>query len=265
MSDASTLTAADLDAACAPLADQVRTRRVVAPSVLEQATPTTHDDPWAWVSYYGQLRAWLAMPAVTEDAHAAADALVTRAITDSPVPVPEAGEGLVVYPKSFATLSQLHILSLQLDRFTARVADLTADGTPLEALDAAVDVITACSYVQQLVCWAWLTPGPGLPWDVGDAHPVVPEAIQTLTPTAAMRIAAAVGTFAEQLVALQHLIDPTPAREGGRRPSWSGLFEALGAEAHVDPRDLAVTYSLGKVLAMTRLAGERLRPAETAA
>lgn len=258
------LTAEDLDAACVPLLDQVRVRRLASDAEVAALVPATHDDVWAWLTCYGQLRAWLARPVETADDHAAADALVTRAITEAPIVVAEV-PGAVVYPKSFATLAQLHILALQLDRFTAAVQQRTAADATLDDLDDAVNVITACTYVQQLLLWAWITPGPGLPWAVEEAQPEVPVHVQNLSASDAMHIARAVTAFDGQLAALQVLLDPVPVSRGGRRPSWSALFEALGAEAHIDPRDLAVTHSLGKVLAMTRLASERLRVPEAAA
>jgi hypothetical protein len=257
--------AEDLDGACTPLLAQLRARRVVSEEQLAATVPTDHTDAYAWLSCYGQLRVWLVQVPAEATEHAQADALVTRALRDAPVLLPQIGDGIAVYPKSFETLLQLHVLNVQMDRLTARLAQLTSDGAPIDAVDTVVGVATATAYVQQLIAWAWCTPGSGLPFAATEAQPVVPAWVVALTPSELLAIAQAAHAFLETLGALQALIDPIPARDGGRRPSWSALFEAMGAEVHADPRELAVTYSLGKVLAMTRLASDRLRPMESAA
>lgn len=256
------LSAEDLDAACVPLLEQLRVRRVVSAEQLADVTPTDYSDPYAWLSCYGQLRAWLsaAQPPRSDTAHDEADALVTRALREASISVPEAGDDISVYPKSFEGLLQLHVLSVQLDRLTARLSALLADGTPLDAVDTAVDIAVAISYVQQLIVWAWTAPGRGLPFAATESAPVVPAYVRAMGPADCLYVARAVTAFSEQLVALQILVDPTPSSAGDRRPSWAALFEALGAESHIDPRELAVTHSLGKVLSMTRLASDRLRP-----
>jgi hypothetical protein len=259
------LTAADLDVACSPLLAQLRARRVVSEAELTAIVPVDHEDAYAWLSCYGQLRAWVsgAGSGVTADSHDQADALVARSLRQAPVPLPEIGNGSwAVYDKSFQTLTHLLILDAQLNRLTARLVALTADGTTLDQIDDGLPVAEAVAYVTHLIVWTWITPGAGLPFDARDPAPVVPESVSTLSSLELLHIHRAIATFAQQTAALQVLIDPIAARDNGRRPSWSGLFESLGAEAHVDPGELAVTYGLNKVLAMTRLAGDRHRPVE---
>lgn len=257
------LDAAAIELLCVPLMEAVRARRLVPITTLADATPEPAADAVAWLQWYGQLRAWLAVAPVADSEHASADARVMRAIREAPVAI--AGTSRAVHAKSFTTYVQLHVLSLQLDRLTARLAHLSEDTVPLEAMDRVVDVATAVTYVQHLIAWIWLAPGPGMPFDAQDPAPVVPPEITALTPEDLLQIAQAIGVFAEDLAALQQLVSAAAPDGATRRPSWSGLFEAVGAEWHIDARELAVTHSLGKVLALTRLAADRLRVPEPAA
>jgi hypothetical protein len=252
------LSVADLEAACLPLTEQVRVRRVVPPSELEEATPTDHEDPWVWLHFYGRLRAWLAIPAPQVDEQARADALVTAALREVAIPVPGV-DGLSVYPKSLEGMLQLRILDAQLDRLVARLMALINDGT-LTELDAGLQLTTATTYVMHLLAWAWTFDGKGLPWKATDPQPLVPEHISALGPAELLAITQAAHEFGASLAACQTLVDPLPVRDGGKRPSWAAFFEAVGAQTHIDPKELAVTHSLAKVLSMAYLASDRQRP-----
>lgn len=252
------LSSPNLDAACLPLVEQVRLRRIVAEADLRAIVPQDHSDPWAWLSCYGQLRAWLAAPKPEARDQADADALVLHALREAPIPVPGL-DGIAVFPKSFATMLQLRILDAQLDRMTARLITMIGEGAGLPQIDGAIELSSAVTYAQGLAVWSWIHPGPGLPFDPLDAEPKVPDHVVNLTPADLLAIASAVNQFSASLAACQTLIDPVPSRDGGSRPSWAGFFEAVGASTHVNPRELAVTHSLGAVLARAYLAADRQR------
>lgn len=259
-----TLSAADLDAACVLLVEQVRVRRVVTPSELADATPTTHDDVWAWLHFYGKLRTWLERGAsATETTEAEQDALVTAALREVPIPV-EGVDGLHVYPKSFEGMLQLQVLDAQLDRLTARLVAMVGDEASLSMIDGSgVQLANAVSYVTKLLAWAWTSEGYGLPFKATDPEPQPPDHITALGPAALLAITQAAHQFTRSIAACQALIDPTPAREGGRRPSWAAFFEALGSQTHIDARELAVSHSLSKVISLAHLAADRQRPARS--
>jgi hypothetical protein len=255
-----TLSPADLDAACTPLIDQVRARRLVSDGELTALVPTTHEDVWAWLHCYGQLRVWLANPKATgPDTEAVADALVTAAIREVAIPVPGL-DGVSVYPKSLEGMLQLRVLDAQLGRLTAALVRAIGDDAAMIEIDGGVQLATATSYVMQLLAWAWTSPGHGLPFAAHEAMPVVPAHVQAWTPADLLAITQAAHEFTASLVAVQELVDPVPVSDGGRRRSWAAFFEAVGASTHIDPRELAVSHSLAKVLSMAYLANDRLRP-----
>ena len=100
---AETLDARELDTRCVPLIQAVRSRGVVPQAELDAVVPSDHSLIDVWLSLYGQLRAWVAMPDPRESKADDADALVTAAIREAPIPV-EGIAGTYVYPKSFETL-----------------------------------------------------------------------------------------------------------------------------------------------------------------
>ncbi|MCC7055691.1 MAG: hypothetical protein IT355_20640 [Gemmatimonadaceae bacterium] len=257
-SSAEGLSAATLDAVCAPLAEQVRRRRIVPAEQLIDATPADYSDPYAWLTYYGQLRAWLAKPLPQNDAEASADELVTAAIREAPLPV-SGLDGFAVYPKSFETMLQLKVLDAQLDRLVARLMRMIGDDATLIEIDSGIQLASAVTYVTQLIVWTWTSEGAGLPFRPTDSEPIVPERIVALTPAELLAISHAAHQFGASLAACQELIDPVPVRDGGKRASWAAFFEAVGAQTHLDPRELAVTHSITKVLSMAYLASDRLR------
>lgn len=252
------ITAEELDQLCVPLADQLRIRRLVSPDELANALPSNHDDAYAWLSAYGQLRVWLARAKPRDDDQAAADTLVTGAMREAPLPVPGVDE-LMVYPKSFEGLLHIRVLDTQLDRLVSHLVNALRDEATFLEVDQGVQLATTVSYVIQLLAWAWTTPGPGLPFAAAEPQPVVPQHIQDLGPAELLAVTQAAHQFVAGIVACQTLIDATPTRDGGRRPSWAAFFEAVGAATHIDPRELAVSHSLAKVLSMAYIANDRLR------
>lgn len=257
------LSAADLDQACLPLLEQLRVRRVVSAAELADITPADHSDAYAWLSCYGQCRAWLASSKGEGNDEAEADALVMSALREVAMPV-DGLDGIAVYPKSLEGMLQIKVLDAQLDRLVAGLIGMIGDDATLKEVDSGVQLATTVAYVMQLLAWAWTSEGHSLPFKATDAQPVVPEHIVALTPAQLLAITQAAHQFSASLAACQALIDPTPARDGGKRPSWAGFFEAVGAQTHIDPRELAVSHSLAKVLAMAYLASDRQRPPEQA-
>lgn len=251
-----TLDARELDTRCVPLIQAVRSRGGVPQAELDAIVPSDHSSVDAWLSLYAQLRVWVAMPDPRESRADDADALVTAAIREAPIPVPEI-DGFFVYPKSFETLLQIKVLDTQLDRLTARLVTMLGENATLAVIDGAVEVTGVVAYVTCLMVWAWTSEGPGLPFKASDPLPVVPDRITALTPPDLMAVVMAAHRFTESLAACQQLVDPTPARDGGRRPSWAAFFEAMGSELKMDPRELAVTSSITKVLATAYLARDR--------
>jgi hypothetical protein len=253
------LSAADLDGACTPLLAQLRARRVVSDAQLAEVVPTDHSDDYAWLSCYGQLRVWLAGGVPKDDDQAAADALVTSALRDVPIPV-DGVEGLFVYPKSLEGMLQIMVLDAQLDRLVARLVAAIGEDASLLEVDTGVQLVNSVSYAMQLLAWAWTSEGYGLPFKASDPVPTVPEPITALGPEELLAITRAAHEFGARLAACQTLIDPTPVRNGGKRPSWAAFFEALGAQTHIDARELAVSHTLTKVLSLAYLASDRQRP-----
>ncbi len=253
------LSAADLDGACAPLLTQLRARRVVSEDQLTAVVPTDHSDVYAWLSCYGQLRAWLVTAVARTDDQATADALVTASLREVAIPVPGL-DGVAVYPKSLEGLLQIKVLDAQLDRLVARLVSVIGDDASLMEVDSGVQLVGAVSYVTQLLAWAWTSNTRGLPFAATDDDPTVPASVQAMGPRELLAIAEAAQGFTSSLAACQVLIDQTPSRDGGRRPSWAAFFEAVGAQTHIDPTELAVTHSLSKVLALAYLASDRQRP-----
>ena len=250
------ISAQEIDLRCLSLIQAVKSRGVVPQAELDDAIPADQEDAEAWLSFYGQLRVWNAMPETRAIESDAADALVTAAIREAPIPVPEI-DGCYVYPKSFETLLQIRVLDTQLDRLTARLISMLGEGASLEQIDGGVAVSACVAYVVHLLLWSWTSKGTGLPFDATNPEPTVPEHIKTLTSSQALAITFAAHQFSASIAACQQLVDPTPAREGGRRPSWAAFFESVGAELHMDAGELAVTSSLAKVLALAFLAGDR--------
>lgn len=256
------LTLADLDAACAPLAQQLRLRGDIPAAELDAAVPgpdATGDD---WLRFHGQLHRWLAAPsgapvAAASD-HAAADARILEALSDTPVPVE--GTSLLVYPKSFVTLMHIAALDVTLDGLTRLYATCTTDEASAVERDQVERIGAAIAYTLGLVTWAWTTPGPGLPWDVSDGAPVLPAHIEALRPDETLTVHQAVATMHLRLAALQQLVDPVRAEDGGNRPSWSALFHGLGVELGVGADVLLAKKSLDAVLAMARLEVARNAP-----
>jgi hypothetical protein len=252
------LDVAAIEAVCVPLMEEARARRVVSPTALAEATPEITDDAYRWLNFYGQLRVWLTAPATVVDEQARADALVTAALREVAIPVPGV-DGLSVYPKSLEGMLHLRMLDAQLDRLVARLVTLMSDGT-LREIDEGLQLTTATTYVMHLLAWAWTSEGYGLPFKPTDPEPVVPAHIAALGPAELLAITQAAHEFGASLAACQTLIDPLPVRDGGKRPSWAAFFEAVGAQTHIDPKELAVNHSIAKVLSMAYLASDRQRP-----
>lgn len=245
---------------CTFLISQIRTRKAASEEELAEVIPTDTSDVRAWVQCYGRCHAWLAVARLKQQTSPGrdADALVTAAIREVPVPV-RGVDDLAVHPKSFETLLQIQVLDAQLGRLTARLVAMIGDDATLTEIDGGIELASAVSYVIGLMAWAWTSEGTGLPFKATESEPVLPERIKALAPQELLAITAAAHEFSASLAAVQELIDTLPSRDGGKRPSWAAFFEAVGAQAHADPRELAVTQSLARVIAQSYLASDRLR------
>ncbi len=256
------LTVADLDAACAPLAHQLRLRGDIPAAELDAAVPALEAPASAWLSYHGQLHRWLAAPAAAADgaARETADATVLAALRRAPVPV--AGSALAVHPKSLATLLHLVAIDRVIDSLTVLAAEAARPEADAATRDRLYAIAPLLARAIGLAVWVWTTPGPGLPFDPADPEPTVPEALLALGPDDLLAVHEAVQAVLARGAAVQALIDPTPADQGGTRPTWSALFHALGATLAVSPHELQVVRTFDEVLALLQLEGDRRTAAD---
>ncbi|MBC7841891.1 MAG: hypothetical protein H7099_06250, partial [Gemmatimonadaceae bacterium] len=241
----------------------LRHRGDIAAAELAAAVPPLEAPVSAWLSYYGQLNRWLAgAPARVTNEHAIADRTVMDAMRNAPIAVK--GTTLQVFPKSFTALVHLAELDVQLDGLTrlywsAQAADATAaERDTIEAIAAALARAGA------LLVWAWTSPGRGLPWPATESAGELPLSIRELTPDDFLAVHDAVALMHARLQSLAVLLDPIRREQGGQRPSWSGLFHAMGMEIGTPASELMEAQSLEAVLAMAQLQAARNAPAEAA-
>ena len=255
------LDVATLDRRCAPIADALRLRGDIPEAELVAAVPSLEASADDWLSYYGQLNRWLAAaPAAGQDDHAAADRLVLDAQRNAPIPVD--GTPLSVYPKSFATLVHLAELDAHLDGLVRYFAVCSADTATAAERDQLNALAFGLERAQGLILWAWTTPGVRLPWDPAKPAGEIPPEITDLLPHEVLSVHQSVGELHGRLQALAILLDPVRREQGGARPSWSGLFHAMGMELGISAREVMEGHSLEQVLAMAQLQAARNAPPE---
>jgi hypothetical protein len=256
------LTVADLDAACTPIAAMLRRRGDIPVAEIDACIPSIEAPAEDWLRCYGQLQRWVAAPqaAAAAQSHVTADRAVLDAQRHAPMPV--AGTALAVYPKSYATLLRIAELDSAIDGLVRLLAVCLEGTASLEARDQLEPLEEALARAQGLIVWAWTHPGVGLPWDVREPAGEIPGEILALLPEEILLVHQTVAQQHARLQALATLIDPVRREAGGTRPTWSGLFQAMGFEMGVAPRELLEAQSLEAVLVNAQLQAHRMQPAE---
>ena len=256
------LSVTDLDQACAPIIATLRHRGDIPAAELDACVPSLEASAADWLRCYGQLMRWLASAPAHEQpmAHAAADRAVLDAQRHAPVPVP--GTDLRVYPKSFSTLLRLAELDSQMDGLVRMFAVCAEPEATAEQRDQLERLAFGIERAQGLIVWAWTSPGTGLPWPPHGFAGELPGEVLALLPEEVLAVHSAVSQLHQRLQALSVLVDPVRKEAGGTRPTWSGLFQAMGFEMGVAPSELLESQSLEAVLAMAQLQASRMQSAE---
>lgn len=150
---------------------------------------------------------------------------------------------VTVYPKSALALEHIGAANLLMaflaDAESDIEATLDAGGVPLLR-----EVRLTRNYLERLVCWIATHEGPGLPYPEQEREPVLPAAINALTPVDFYLIAAAF-----QRVNSERLQALTATGEKARRPDWGGFFVGAASELGIATRTLLRDISLVEVVA----------------
>jgi hypothetical protein len=255
----SELTADELTAECATLERAVRSAGLATEDYLAKHRPGGEENPatdvFGWLRFYAVLHRCHARGETQSDsAHARNDATILDALRNEPIMVVPLSDDddIFVYPKGLDALLHIHALDLQLAWMLAQKEILETEASA-ESMNLIQYVMDAMAYTYQLLCWVVTTRGPELPYRVEDDDPQIPTYVKALTPWDVVRVVQAHQEHLARLSVLSSLLDTTPQKEGGKRPSWSMFVGSMSVELGEPANVLMKHRSLAELLAVARI------------
>lgn len=257
---------------CEQYRQSLLVRGKVTRAEIEAAWPGGADNQelttWGWVKCYGTLRTLLGRldPKVIDFDTEKRRRLILDAMAETPEAVelthadPATGEARVVYvhPKSDVACHEIHNRNLVLARLIDDAEVLRALGNQTEDLEICIRASEEQAYLQRLICWIAITPGPGLPYPEQMREPVLSDEVRDFSTVDYYLVADAF-----QRVNVLRLAALHDSKTSSKRPDWPVFFASVAGElgGEVSAARLMRDRSIAAVLAE---AAERARGREEA-